>query len=91
MATAVNCQALRNGQCGVGARSRRSGTLWEDRHKASLVDAERYPLACYCYIELNPASVACAVRAKNNNPMTILLYCHACDGTLVAHNCTGAW
>lgn len=33
---------------------RRSGTLWEGRHKASLIDAERYLLACYRYIELNP-------------------------------------
>jgi putative transposase len=53
MATAVNCQALRNGQCGVEARSRRSGTLW-DWHKARLVDAKRYLLARYCYIKLNP-------------------------------------
>jgi len=33
---------------------RRTGTLWEGRHKSSLVDADRYLLACYRYIELNP-------------------------------------
>jgi len=33
---------------------RRSGTLWEGRHKSSLIDAERYLLCCYRYIELNP-------------------------------------
>lgn len=33
---------------------RRTGTLWESRHKASLVDAENYLLTCYRYIELNP-------------------------------------
>ncbi len=33
---------------------RRSGTLWEGRHKASLINAEEYLLACYRYIELNP-------------------------------------
>lgn len=32
----------------------RSGSLWEGRHKASLVNAEEYLLACYRYIELNP-------------------------------------
>lgn len=32
----------------------RSGTLWEGRHKASLVDAEDYLFSCYRYIELNP-------------------------------------
>lgn len=38
----------------VNKTYRRRGTLWEGRHKASLVDAERYLLACYRYIELNP-------------------------------------
>ena len=33
---------------------RRSGTLWESRHKASLVQAEDYLLTCYRYIEMNP-------------------------------------
>lgn len=33
---------------------RRSGTLWEGRFKACLVQSERYLLECYRYIELNP-------------------------------------
>jgi putative transposase len=33
---------------------RRTGTLWEGRHRASLVQSGRYLLACYRYIELNP-------------------------------------
>jgi putative transposase len=33
---------------------RRTGTLWEGRYKASIIDAEAYLLACYRYIELNP-------------------------------------
>jgi putative transposase len=32
----------------------RSGTLWEGRYKACLVDAPRYFLACCRYIDLNP-------------------------------------
>ncbi len=32
----------------------RSGTLWEGRYKASLVDSEAYLLTCMRYIELNP-------------------------------------
>jgi len=40
----------------VNKTYRRSGTLWESRHKASLVDAERYLLACCLYIELNPVA-----------------------------------
>jgi putative transposase len=33
---------------------KRSGTVWEGRHKSSLVQANRYLLTCYRYIELNP-------------------------------------
>ncbi len=36
----------------------RTGTLWEGRYKASLIDTEHYLLRCMQYIELNP------VRAK---------------------------
>jgi putative transposase len=32
----------------------RTGTLWEGRFKASIVDASQYLLSCYRYIELNP-------------------------------------
>jgi putative transposase len=40
------------------ATYRRSGTLWEGRYKSCLVDSERYLLACYRYIELNPVRAA---------------------------------
>ena len=33
---------------------RRSGSIWEGRYKASLINAEEYLLACQRYIELNP-------------------------------------
>jgi putative transposase len=33
---------------------RRTGTLWEGRYKASLIDSETYLLICMRYIELNP-------------------------------------
>ena len=32
----------------------RTGTLWEGRYKATLIDSEHYALGCYRYIELNP-------------------------------------
>jgi putative transposase len=38
----------------VNKTYRRTGTLWESRHKASLVQEEQYLLKCYRYIELNP-------------------------------------
>ena len=35
---------------------RRTGTLWEGRHKSSLINADQYLLSCYRYIELNPVN-----------------------------------
>lgn len=32
----------------------RTGTLWEGRYKATLIDSDTYLLTCYRYIELNP-------------------------------------
>ena len=32
----------------------RTGTLWEGRYKACLIDSEAYLLTCMRYIELNP-------------------------------------
>jgi putative transposase len=41
---------------------RRSGTLWEGRYKASLIDTETYLLTCYRYIELNPVRAGMVVH-----------------------------
>jgi len=38
----------------VNHRYGRTGTLWEGRFKASVIDASEYLLRCYRYIELNP-------------------------------------
>jgi putative transposase len=40
----------------VNREYRRSGTLWEGRFKASLVQGQRYLFSCYRYIECNPAT-----------------------------------
>lgn len=35
---------------------KRTGTLWEGRHRSSLVQSEKYLMSCYRYIELNPVN-----------------------------------
>lgn len=40
----------------VNLEYRRTGTLWESRHKASVIDAENYLLSCSRYIEMNPVN-----------------------------------
>ena len=48
-------QKLGRGYVGqFNARHSRTGTLWEGRYKACLVDSESYVLHCHRYIELNP-------------------------------------
>jgi len=38
----------------------RTGTLWEGRYRSTLIQAERYLLACMAYIDLNPVRAGIA-------------------------------
>jgi len=41
-------------------RQRRSGTLWEGRYRSTVVETDRYLLACMRYIEMNPVRAGLA-------------------------------
>lgn len=43
-------------------RHRRTGTLWEGRYHACLVDSDEYFLSCSRYIELNPVRAGMVTR-----------------------------
>lgn len=43
-------------------RHGRSGTLWEGRYRSTLIETERYLLACMVYIDLNPVRAGIAVQ-----------------------------
>lgn len=45
----------------------RTGTLWEGRYRATLIDTERYLLTCMRYIELNPVRAG-MVRHPRDHP-----------------------
>jgi putative transposase len=38
----------------INHRYRRTGTLWEGRYRAAVIDSDAYLLRCYRYLELNP-------------------------------------
>lgn len=38
----------------INNKYERTGTLWDGRYRATVVDSDEYLLACYRYIELNP-------------------------------------
>ena len=43
----------------------RTGTLWEGRYKATLIDSEQYLLTCMRYVELNPVRAGIAEHPKD--------------------------
>jgi len=48
----------------INLKYKRTGTLWEGRHRPSLVQSERYLLCCYRYIELNPVRAGMVERPE---------------------------
>jgi len=60
----------------INTTYQRTGTLWEGRYRASLVEAESYLLACVRYIELNPVR-AHMVQDPGHYPWSSYLW-HAC-------------
>jgi len=65
---------------------RRTGTLWESRHKSSLVDENNYLLKYMRYIELNPVRASMvdypgdyrwsSYQSNANNEFNKLISCH---------------
>lgn len=43
----------------------RSGTLWAGRYKSTLIQSERYLLACMAYMDLNPVRAGLVVQARD--------------------------
>ena len=46
-------------------RYQRTGTLWEGRYRATLIDHETYLFICMCYIEMNPVRARMVVEASD--------------------------
>jgi putative transposase len=50
----------------LNRRYGRTGTLWEGRYKSTILDSERYVLACYRYIEANPVRARMVARPDDH-------------------------
>ncbi|MDD5031089.1 MAG: transposase [Rhodoferax sp.] len=46
-------------------REQRSGTLWEGRYKSTLIQTDRYLLACMAYIDLNPVRAGLVTQPQD--------------------------
>ena len=49
----------------INYKYKRTGTLWEGRHRSSLVQSDQYLLRCMRYIELNPVRAGMVNRPEN--------------------------
>ncbi|WP_439605989.1 transposase [Hydrogenophaga sp.] len=47
-------------------RYQRTGTLWEGRYRSTLIQTERYLLACMVYMDLNPVRAGMVADPKNH-------------------------
>jgi putative transposase len=67
-------------------RHRRTGTLWEGRYKACLVDQLVYLLRCHCYIDLNPVRARITDDATQFRWSSAAAHCGLrCDALLTSH------
>jgi putative transposase len=48
----------------INLRYKRTGTIWEGRHRPSLIQSEKYLLTCHRYIELNPVRAGMVARPE---------------------------
>lgn len=46
-------------------RHGRSGTLWEGRYRSTVIQTNRYLLACMAYLDLNPVRAGLVARAQD--------------------------
>ena len=66
----------------------RTGTLWDGRFKSSLVRSDRYLLACYRYIELNPVRAGLVRHAHRYRWSSYRANaCGKRDSLLTPHRC----
>ena len=63
---------------------RRSGTLWEGRFKASLVDTETYFLRCTRYIECNPVRARMVIHPGDHRWSSYRFHAHGAPDKLLS-------
>ncbi len=64
----------------------RTGTLWEGRHKSSLVQSDRYFLICSRYIELNPVVAGMVAKPEQYKWSSYLCNAWGQNGIVEYHN-----
>ena len=65
---------------------RRTGTLWEGRYKATLIDSEQYLLTCSRYIELNPVRAGIVTHPDEYPWSSYRAHAHGQADTLIRNH-----
>ncbi|MDH5572422.1 MAG: transposase [Gammaproteobacteria bacterium] len=65
---------------------KRSGTIWEGRHKSSLIQSDRYFLTCARYIELNPVAAGMVSKPEEYKWSSYLANAWGRESSLVPHD-----
>lgn len=63
---------------------RRTGTLWEGRYKATIVQAEAYLLTCMRYIELNPVRAGMVEHPRDHRWSSYRAHAEGSEDGLIA-------
>lgn len=62
---------------------RRTGSLWEGRYRSTLIETDRYLLACMAYIDLNPVRAAMVAEPLDYAWSSHGFYVGACSDKLI--------
>ena len=65
---------------------KRTGTVWEGRHKSSLVQSDQYFLTCSRYIELNPVVAGMVVKPEQYKWSSYLINAWGGMSSLTPHD-----
>jgi putative transposase len=65
---------------------KRTGTIWEGRHKSSLIQSDRYFLTCSRYIELNPVVAGMVNKPEEYKWSSYLANAWARESNLASHD-----
>jgi putative transposase len=65
---------------------KRTGTIWEGRHKSSLIQSDRYFLTCCRYIELNPVVAGMVNKPEEYKWSSYLANAWGRGSNLVSHD-----
>jgi len=72
-------------------RQGRTGTLWEGRYRSTVIDTERYLLACMAYIDLNPVRAGSGRPPTIRGPATRTMLASGRTGWSHRMHCSGRW